>query len=207
MFAFNEVTHKAVLKPVAKTYETVVPEPPRKAVRNFFRNLREPWVFINDILQGEFKRAGTTFQRFVINSTVGIGGLLNISEGAGLEYHQEDFGQTLAVWGVGDGPYLVLPFLGPSSGRDAFGSGVGFFADPAAIAIDNADEEGLQLGKIGVESLDRYSRSYGLIDEVLRNKDPYLYMRIQYQQNRAFEIRNGKRDHSEADDIFDEIED
>ena len=205
-FAFNKGAHTYVMKPVSNTYNTVIPKTPRKVVRNFFRNLREPWVFINDILQGEFDRAGTTFSRFFINTTVGVGGLLNMSKNAGLEYHTEDFGQTLAVWGVGEGPYLILPFLGPSTARDSVGTGVGIFADPTVVAIDRLDEKGLLLGKTTAEGIDGYSRNLDAIDTLYLSQDPYVFMRTLYFQNRKHEIRNGTMDTATEDDFFDDLE-
>ena len=207
-FKFNTAVDKAVLRPVSTAYRTVVPKTPRKAVRNFFRNLREPLVLMNDILQGELGRASKTFQRFVVNSTVGVGGLLNMAPKAGLEYHSEDFGQTLAVWGIGDGNFIVLPFLGPSTTRDAFGTGVDFVANPATHVAAGMNEKGLQLGLAAGEFLDLRARAHDTLEALYAEEDPYILMRSSYLQNRKFEIKNGEieRDTGE-DDLFDELED
>ncbi|MCZ6763653.1 MAG: VacJ family lipoprotein, partial [Alphaproteobacteria bacterium] len=109
MFAFNDKVDTVAIKPVARVYRFVLPEPVRKAIRSFLRNVNTPVILANDLMQGQFGRAEQTTARFLINTTVGIGGLFDIAEKVGIEYHSEDFGQTLAVWGLGDGFYLVLP--------------------------------------------------------------------------------------------------
>ncbi|MBI5429365.1 MAG: VacJ family lipoprotein [Nitrosomonadales bacterium] len=119
VYRFNDTVDKAAIKPVAQAYKAVIPEPGRMLVSNFISNLDDILVTANDLLQLKFAQAASDGSRFLINSTFGLGGLLNVA--SRLEKHHEDFGQTLGYWGVGDGPYLVLPFLGPSSMRDAPG--------------------------------------------------------------------------------------
>ena len=119
MYTFNDKLDKYVLKPVAKGYHAVAPTPVRRSVANFFSNLHDPAVMLNNLLQGKPGQAASDLGRFMVNSTIGIFGLFDVSSKFGLPKHDEDFGQTLAVWGVGDGPYLVLPFFGPSNMRDA----------------------------------------------------------------------------------------
>ena len=119
MFAFNEAADEAVLKPVAQTYEKVVPGFAREGVNNFFGNLNDVGTSINNVLQGKPKEGLSDAARFVVNTVLGVFGLWDVATPMGLEKHEEDFGQTLGVWGVQSGPYLVLPFLGPSSARDA----------------------------------------------------------------------------------------
>jgi phospholipid-binding lipoprotein MlaA len=118
MFSFNDSVDKAVLKPVATGYKKVMPEVARTGVSNFFANLGDVWIGINNILQGKVGPGVSDFGRFAINTTMGIAGLFDVASGAGLEKHNEDFGQTLGRWGIGSGAYVVLPLLGPSDVRD-----------------------------------------------------------------------------------------
>ncbi|TNE62657.1 MAG: VacJ family lipoprotein [Alphaproteobacteria bacterium] len=204
-FEFNRVVDRALIRPISATYIAVVPEAPRQGVSNIMRNLREPWVFVNDILQFKFKRAGETLGRFIVNSTVGLAGLFKASDKMGIPYHREDFGQTLAVWGVGDGPYLVLPFIGPSTGRDAVGFAGDVFGDPVTIGIDQMDEKGANLTRTSIEVLDARARAHALIDQLYKEDDPYVVARSVYYQNRRFEIYDGNPP-SVDDDLFDELE-
>ncbi|HBF91680.1 MAG TPA: VacJ family lipoprotein, partial [Hyphomonas atlantica] len=130
MFAFNSEVDKYALGPAAGAYETVTPEFARDRVGDFLHNLKSPVIFINDVLQGEGDRAGDTLGRFLINSTIGVAGLWDVAGYNGIEKHSEDFGQTLAVWGVESGPYLVLPLMGPTTPRDLFGGGIDRALDP-----------------------------------------------------------------------------
>src|SRR5215813_1192619 len=127
---FNLFVDRILFKPVAQGYRWIVPEYGRNRLRNFLDNLNEPVIFINDTLQGEFSRANTTAGRFLFNSTFGIGGLWDRASEIGMEKQSGDFGQTLYAWGVPDGPYLVLPILGPSNPRDAVGLAVDSYLDP-----------------------------------------------------------------------------
>ena len=129
-FAFDIKLDHAVLLPTAKGYRAVVPEPARDGIHNVLTNLNSPVVFANDVLQGDAGRASSTFGRFVINSTVGLGGLIDIAAKAGLPAHDNDFGITLGKAGAAEGSYLVLPFYGPKPPRDLVGSGVDIAFDP-----------------------------------------------------------------------------
>ena len=124
-FEFNEGVDKAFFKPVAEGYRFVLPEPARAGVTNFFANLQDPWIALNQFMQGKVRFAIDDLARFVWNSTFGLVGLIDVASDMGLPKHNEDFGQTLAVWGVDFGPYFVIPLLGPSSVRDATGTAVG----------------------------------------------------------------------------------
>ena len=115
MYTFNDVFDRALVKPLATGYRYIIPSPVRRGVGNFFINLREPTTLINDLLQGKPAQARQTLDRFLLNSSIGLFGLIDIATPLGKPSHEEDYGQTLAVWGVPSGPYLVLPFLGPSS--------------------------------------------------------------------------------------------
>ena len=133
-FAFNDAFDKAILKPAAKGYNAVLPEPAKILLHNFFSNLDDVTVTLNDLLQLKFKQAASDGSRVLFNSTFGIFGLLNVTDR--LEKHNEDFGQTLGYWGIGSGPYLMLPFFGPSSTRD----GVGLAGDSLTGIITNIND-------------------------------------------------------------------
>jgi len=135
MFGANRAVDKAVVRPGAVVYRTVTPVPARRGFSRVLENLTEPWSAINALLQGKPKRALNSLGRFVVNTTIGVGGLADHATGLGLKPTREDFGQTLATWGVKDGGYLVLPLFGPSTVRDGVGIGVGMVADPQNIAI------------------------------------------------------------------------
>ncbi len=202
-FKANTFFDKLLFRPLAKGYNFIVPRPVRGAITNFLDNLNTPLILLNDLLQGEGKRAGTTFSRFVINSTIGIGGLFDPAENWGLEQHGEDFGQTAATWGVGEGFYLVLPFFGPSNPRDALGLVGESFADPLSIALDKWDEEELAYARLGMEALDFRARNDDLFDELYKSDDPYILARSAYRQRRAFNIANEKIVESEEEeDLF-----
>jgi phospholipid-binding lipoprotein MlaA len=130
MFFVNDGLDTLVLRPAAEAYGIFIPPPIRTAVQNMLGNLRSPVILLNDVLQGETQRAGNTLGRFVLNTTLGIGGAFDVATGFGLPAHGEDFGQTLAVWGASEGPYLFIPGLGPSNPRDLLGTGVD--SDPYA---------------------------------------------------------------------------
>jgi len=207
VWEFNRIVDRAVLRPVSSGYRAIIPKIPRQGISNVYRNLTEPWNFVNNILQGDFSSAGKTLQRFVVNTTVGIGGLFKVSESLDIPYQNEDFGQTLGVWGVKEGPYIVLPFLGPSNGRDALGTVGDFFAEPVNIGIDKLDEKGLLLAKLSLEVIDTRARLHNTIEGLYAENDPYVVARAAYRQQRSFAIRNGERDTSEEDDLFDALED
>ncbi len=193
IFSFNLGLDKALLRPLAAAYNTVLPDPVRDGVRNFLNNLRTPIVLANDVLQGEIGRAGETVGRFLLNSTIGVGGLFDIATELGFEFHDEDFGQTLAVWGVGEGPYLMLPILGPSNPRDAVGLVGEYFADPVVIWTNNTDREWILYTRTGVNTVDRRSRNVKTLEELERTSlDFYAAVRSLYRQRRMDEIRNGE---------------
>ncbi len=188
IFEFNLVLDKAILKPVAFVYKEVVPGTIRNMVRNFIDNLRSPIILANDLLQGEFDRAGNTLIRFVMNSSFGILGIADVAGDAGIESHDEDFGQTLAVWGVDNGPYLMLPFLGPSNPRDAMGRVVDFLFDPFTYS----GETEFGIGRFVMDKVDERAQLYDTINELERTSlDFYAAVRSLYRQRRKDEIRNG----------------
>lgn len=209
VFEFNRVTDRVILKPLSSVYITVVPEAPRQGVSNVMRNLREPWVFLNDLLQFKLDRAGATLGRFIINSTVGVAGLFKVSDEVGIPYHSEDFGQTLATWGIGDGPYLVLPLLGPSNGRDAIGFAANVYGDPVSLTLEEIDDSkkffDLSMTRTAIEAFDARVRLHTTLDELYKEDDPYVVARSVYWQRRRHEIYDGNPPAPE-EDIFDMLE-
>lgn len=207
IFAFNTAIDKAVISPASEVYDTMVPPPAKKGIRNFLQNLREPWTFVNDILQLKLNRAAKTLARFTMNTTVGIGGLWNPATRVGLPRHTEDLGQTLAHWGIGDGAYVVLPFFGPSTLRDTVGFGLEFFYEPVTLYADKKNKELWNYGRAIMYNFDLRVQFRGTIDALYEEKDPYVYARSAYMQARAFAIRDGKRiENTEEEDMFDEFE-
>jgi len=193
IFGFNEMIDVLFLRPAAEFYTKVLPPPIQRGVRNFLRNLRSPVILANDLLQGEMDRAGVTVTRFLINSTLGIGGLSDQAGKMGYYYHNEDFGQTFAVWGTGQGPYLVLPVLGPSNPRDLVGAVVEYLVDPVNIWANNTDREWIPVSRSVASGVERRAAVLELLDEAKKSSlDYYATMRSLYQQRRADEIRNGE---------------
>jgi phospholipid-binding lipoprotein MlaA len=192
-FEFNQGIDRIILKPVAKAYVRVIPAAGRDGIRNFIKNLHEPVVLANNILQGEFKRAGTTAGRFVLNSTIGVAGVMDFAGRHGLERQSGDFGQTLYVWGVHEGPYLVLPVMGPTNPRDGIGSGVDIFMDPFLyLARRNQYRTAVNITETALSGIDLRSRNIDTLDEIQREAvDFYAAMRSLYRQNRSAELRHG----------------
>jgi len=193
VWGVNRAADKVVIKPATQVYRAVAPRPVRQGVSNAFANLSEPWSFVNNVLQGKSERAGRNFARFLVNSTVGVAGLWDPASKIGIRAAPEDLGQTLAVWGVNGGPYLVLPLLGPSSLRDGIGSGVAAYADPVKIAIAQAHiNVWYKRGYLAAYIVDARSN---LIetggDAFLESSlDPYAAARSAYLQLRTAQIAN-----------------
>jgi len=185
VFAFNHKFDNYFIHPVVRGYRTVAPEPVRNGVRNALRNLNSPVTFINQVLQGDLEGAGTVLVRASINSLLGLGGLIDLAAHEGIEYESEDFGQTLAVWGVPHGPYMVVPFIGPSSARDYTGYFADGAMDPLRWYLFNIEEEPLYYTKFGVGYLDiRDSLMDVLIDLESSSIDYYASVRSTYYQQR-----------------------
>lgn len=188
VFKFNDGFDKVLLKPVARGYRKVLPSPVRRSVGNFFRNLLEPTTIINDILQGKFEQAVTDSLRLLYNTSFGLLGIFDVATAIGIERHQEDFGQTFAVWGFKPGPYLMLPFLGPSNVRDGIGLLPYYFAtDPRFYNSDST----VNLALIGINAVD--SRAQLLTGSKLLELqlDPYAFLRETYNQRRIDLIFDG----------------
>ena len=191
-FNLNQLLDKFILRPVTVVYR-FVPETPRQGVTNFLRNIDSPVIFANDVFQGKFRRAGTTAGRFITNSTVGIGGIFDIASTFGMDRHTEDFGQTLGYYGVPEGPYLVLPLIGPAPPRDALGRVVDYFLDPITYLGKNSDRwEWVPPTRFALEAIDFRSRNFDQIDEIERTSiDLYATVRSAYRQSRKDDIRDG----------------
>jgi phospholipid-binding lipoprotein MlaA len=192
-FEVNQVLDEILLRPVAVVYRSIVPDFARDGVRNFMNNLNSPVIFANDLFQGEGDRAGTTLARFGINSTIGIGGLIDVAKEMDLPYHDEDFGQTLAVWGVGEGPYFYFPLMGPSNARDFTGFVVDRGLDPLTYVNWGDDElEYVPIARTVLNVIDLRSRNIETLDDIERSSvDYYASIRSLYRQSRADSIRNG----------------
>jgi phospholipid-binding lipoprotein MlaA len=192
IFAFNQAVDNAVMLPVAKFYVRAVPELARDGIHNFLVNLDVPVTFANDVLQADPDRAANSFGRFVINSTFGIGGLIDVAAKAGVPEHSSDFGETLGVWGVGDYPYLVLPVLGPSNPRDAFGYGVDIALDPSTW-ISWRSSIYYKIGRDALKLVDERAQNIGTLAEIERSSvDTYATLRSLYRQHRQAEINHGQ---------------
>ena len=188
VFEFNQVIDSIILKPVAELYVFVLPEEARHRIANILKNLGEPLNLVNNLAQGKFERAGSTLTRFSINSTIGVGGIFDVATDWGYERTPEDFGQTLASWGLGEGPFLMLPLLGPSNPRDAVGFGVDLVADPMSFLL--TDEAGLARSiTSGVSQRAAYLDELESVEST--SVDFYAALRELYRQYRATEIRDG----------------
>ncbi|MGI9229290.1 MAG: MlaA family lipoprotein [Gammaproteobacteria bacterium] len=199
IYNFNDTLDRNIMRPVAEGYRKITPEPVRDSVTNFFDNLKYLNVMLNSFLQGKFNNGVSDTVRFVVNSTVGIGGLFDMATPVGLEEHQEDFGQTLAVWGVGQGAYLNLPFAGPNTSGNVPDYGSSYVTNPLSyvgglflfpVALLNA-----------VNSRANLLDASEFVDEAAL--DPYTFTREAYLQHRAFLIHDGNLPESSEDDLFD----
>ncbi|MCH9019725.1 MAG: VacJ family lipoprotein [Proteobacteria bacterium] len=189
IFSFNQFVDGVLFEPLAMLYRDLLPPPVRDSVENFLNNLRSPVTLASDLAQGKMDRATTTVGRFVINSTIGVGGLIDMAEEFGLEGHREDFGQTLAVWGSEEGLYLVLPLFGPSNVRDAVGLVADAFLDPLTYF---ASTQAL-VARTFVRGIDERENVLDTLDEIERTSiDYYATLRSLYRQRRADEIRDGE---------------
>lgn len=188
VYKVNDKLDRAVAKPIARTYVRAVPAPARTGVSNFLANLHTTTVMVNDALQGKFGAAANDLARLVVNTTVGFGGLLDPATQMGLDKNDEDFGQTLGHWGVPPGPFLELPFLGPSDTRDGPARVVDIFTGPTHYISNNW----VSYGIYGVGLVDARAELLPL-DETLRKVfDPYAFVRDAYLQRRAYLVSDGK---------------
>ncbi len=201
IYAFNNQLDRFLLEPVSKAYAGVLPNPARNSVRAFIDNLKSPVWFANDVLQGEWDRAGTTAGRFALNSTLGVVGFYDFAANhANMKKHDEDFGQTLGVWGVGNGPYIMLPVFGPSTARDALGRVGDRFIDPINYA-EGGDANEFLIGLRLTDVVDIRVRTAPAINATRDSADPYAQVRSLYIQAREGVVRNGRNDFEELPDF------
>ena len=186
-YAFNDAVDRAVAKPVAKAYVKVMPRFVRTGVSNVFNNLNTLNTIVNDVLQGKMRQAGNDSARFLLNTTFGIGGLYDAASKAGLEFNDEDFGQTFGKWGMKPGPYLVLPLLGPSTTRDTFGKLVDQFTYPVTYLEDDSTRIWIRL----VSLLDTRAELLDLDEQIDRSYDRYAFIRNAWLQRREFQVTDG----------------
>jgi len=197
-FDINEKVDNVALKPIALTYSKT-PEPVKHGITNFFRNLKEIDNTLNQVLQGKPKYAINDFSRFIINSTIGIGGILDPASSMGLERHDEDFGQTLGLWGVSPGPYLMIPFLGPTTTRDLLSRPISSFLE-VTFHMDDSNV------RISLSALDAIETRERLLDvESLLSGDKYNFVRDSYSQSREYEIKDGLNIMDEFTDDMDDF--
>jgi phospholipid-binding lipoprotein MlaA len=191
IFDFNNQVDKIVLVPVSNAYRATLPEPVRDGIHSVLQNLNEPIIFANDVLQARPDLASTTLARFVVNSTVGIGGIFDVASKANLPFHSNDLGVTFAVWGFGEGPYLMLPILGPSNVRDAIGEGGDAYGDPGNIVASDYHYVWASFARAGTQGIDERSRNIETLADIERTSlDYYATIRSLYRQRRASEIRH-----------------
>jgi phospholipid-binding lipoprotein MlaA len=194
-YKFNDTIDKAVFRPVARGYRKALPRFAQTGVRNFFNNVDTPIVMVNDLLQGQFTPFVNDTARLLVNTTIGIGGLFDPATRMGLERNDRDFGQTLGKWGVRSGPYLVIPFLGPSDVRDAFGRAADTYATPRTYLRNTYWRYGLYL----LDKVDARARLLGT-DRLLDSAyDPYVFLRNAYLQQRDFKVNAEKAEGSEEE--------
>ena len=197
----NRSIDRAILRPASKGY-SVIPEPVQRGIGNFADNLDLPGSIVNDVLQANVDDAASNFTRFLINTTLGLGGVFDPATSFGLHARDSDFGETLYVWGAAEGHYVELPLMGPSTKRDAIGRIVDLFANPLGYILPKPERYAIPLSGAASKVGDRY-RLRGTIDSILYDSaDSYAQLRLLYLENRRFELGNAP-----ADDYFDPYED
>ena len=207
-FSFNSIFDKTIVRPAALVYRGVVPGFMRNRITYSLGNLSMPVTAVNNLLQGELRKAGVASSRFIINSTIGILGIFDPASSMGLKTDNEDFGQTLAVWGVPSGPYIVLPFLGPSSPRDFTGILSTSLLDPMYQVGSSSNQSAFRSYRMGVGVVDFRSQNIEIFDDLQNNSlDYYAAVRSFYNQSRESQSANNLETGSVLeDDIFDEFE-
>jgi phospholipid-binding lipoprotein MlaA len=203
MYRFNELGDKYLLRPMASGYRRALPQPMRSGIGNIFRNLLSPVTIANDFLQGKFRQTGEDGARFLLNSTVGLAGLFDPATRIGLEDHDEDFDQTLGVWGAAEGPYLVIPVFGPRTLRHLVGDAVDAPLTPFLNVADGDID--LTLGAWVIYQVDRRSRLLDADEQIFESFDPYIFVRDAYLQNRRYRALDGNV--PEEDFYLDEADD
>jgi phospholipid-binding lipoprotein MlaA len=190
-YKFNDALDRMALRPLAKLYQAAVPKPARTAVSNFLGNLQYPTTAVNDFLQAKVKDGFSDTARFLVNTTVGIGGLFDPAGHMGLARHDEDFGQTLGYWGVPSGPYLVIPVLGPSDFRDAPARYVDRLTDPTHYTPTRYHKTMVGNVELGLIAVDRRAEFLSVDDSLRSAFDPYVVMRDSYLKHRDYLVHDG----------------
>ena len=195
-YAVNDALDTVILRPIALGYRAVLPSPVRTGVHNVLNNLGTPVTLANDLMQGNSRRAGDTMSRFLLNTTLGIGGLIDVAAERGIPDHPADFGMTLAVWGVGDGVFLFLPVLGPSNPRDAVGFGMdSFVLDPWGWVGQGNTVRNLRYGRTALSAVDARAMVLDDFDKVKAQAlDPYATIRSLARQYRTKQIDDARND-------------
>lgn len=195
IFQFNRLFDGLFLKPLAYAFTDFLSDDVQKGVSNVMDNLNTPITFMNDVLQADATKASQSFARFLINSSMGLGGIMDVAHsGFDIQGHKEDFGQTLGVWGIGDGPYIMLPLYGPSNLRDTIGKVVDSLADPFNLILHGHEYRGWVIARAGLDGVVRRAHVLDLTDQVDKKDDPYAEYRILYKQNRDYHIKDGRID-------------
>lgn len=189
MYTFNEGFDRVVLKPAATAYVDYLPKFLQDAIGNVFGNIGDVWTSVNNFLQGKPREGGTDLLRVIVNTTIGLGGLIDVGTHAGLPKHDEDFGQTLGVWGVRSGPYLVLPLFGSSTVRDGFAKPVDWYGDPLGYA-ENVRVRNIARAVRLVDSRAALLSTSSLLEDAAF--DPYQFVRDAYLQRRESRIWDGE---------------
>jgi len=195
LYAINNGIDTVILRPAAVAYRAALPEPVRTGIHNVLSNLGTPVELGNDILEAKPRRAGDTTMRFLINTTIGVVGIFDVAKDLGYPDHDTDFGMTLALWGVPEGPFLFLPVLGPSNPRDAVGRGVDIVGDPFTWVGQGTVVTVLDWTRFGVNAVDQRSRYIDAIDNIKKTAlDPYATFRSLYRQHRQAAIETARGD-------------
>ena len=201
VYKFNDVVDRATLKPVAKGYQKITPQWMRTGVSNFFSNLGEPWTIVNELFQGKPKAMGKQTGRFLVNSVIGIGGLFDVASKMNLQQQSEDFGQTLAVWGIPSGPYVVLPLLGPSTIRDGLGRIPDYFGHPLTYANVNWK---VRTGLAVVDAVSAREKLLSIEGTLDKAYDKYGVLRDVWVQQREYQIYDGNPPQPKDDEDVDD---
>lgn len=203
LYGLNDTVDRVSLKPIAKGYKAIVPSFARNGVSNFYDNLLTPLIMINNFLQGKPGDGFIDFGRLLINSTIGVGGLFDVATPIGLEEHDEDFGQTFAVWGIPDGPYVLIPVLGPYTLRDAIALPLDFLADPLWHYRNSSVRDKLWI----MQAIDIRTSFLSVEETLNKSYDPYVTLRQAYLQNREYVIYDGNPPEEDFyEDFMDEDE-
>jgi phospholipid-binding lipoprotein MlaA len=200
LYKFNDITDRFILRPLGKGYNAILPQTARNGVGNFYDNITYPVTIVNSLLQGKFRQSGSDLLRLLMNSTVGILGFMDVATGQGLPRHDEDFGQTFAKWGIPQGPYIVIPLLGPSTFRD----GVGILGNVRVNPLVQYDNSSIRDKLLILWAIETRAALIGPDEAVREAFDPYLFVRDAYLQNRQFLINDST---TPVDEYFEDFDD